>query len=79
MSSFMERIESKSAVVALSVRATWACRWRWCSVKLGFGSSGSTSTRKRFDALTKGESYIRTIGPTRVAAATKTGRFSATF
>lgn len=44
----------------------------------GFSVIGFDLDPAKVDALTRGESYIRHIGPERVAAATKTNRYAAT-
>jgi UDP-N-acetyl-D-glucosamine dehydrogenase len=78
MSSFTNRVTSKSAVIGVIGQGYVGLPLALVFCEAGFRVIGFDVDAKKVDALTKGESYIRTIGPHRVAAATRTGRFSAT-
>jgi nucleotide sugar dehydrogenase len=78
MSSFTSRVTSKSAVIGVIGQGYVGLPLALVFCEAGFRVIGFDVDAKKVNALTKGESYIRTIGPNRVAAATRTGRFSAT-
>jgi UDP-N-acetyl-D-glucosamine dehydrogenase len=71
-------VTSKSAVIGVIGQGYVGLPLALVFCEAGFRVIGFDVDAKKVDALTKGESYIRTIGPHRVAAATRTGRFSAT-
>jgi len=69
MSSFMDGIKSKSSVIGVIGQGYVGLPLALVFCEAGFRVIGFDVDVKKVDALTKGESYIRTIGPNRVVAA----------
>jgi UDP-N-acetyl-D-glucosamine dehydrogenase len=78
MSSLVDRITAKSAVVGVIGQGYVGLPLALVFWEAGFRVIGLDVDTKKVEALAQGESYIKHVGPQRVAAAVRSGGFSAT-
>jgi UDP-N-acetyl-D-glucosamine dehydrogenase len=78
MTSLAEKISSKAAVVGIIGQGYVGLPLALVFCEAGFRVVAFDIDTKKVEALSKGESYIKHVGPQRVAAAVHSGRFSAT-
>jgi len=78
MTSLLDKIAAKSAVVGVIGQGYVGLPLALVFWEAGFRVIGFDVDTKKIEALSKGESYIKHVGPERVAAATRSGGFSAT-
>jgi UDP-N-acetyl-D-glucosamine dehydrogenase len=78
MPSLLNKIATKSAVVGVIGQGYVGLPLALVFWEAGFKVVGFDVDTKKIDALSKGESYIKHVGPQRVAAAVQSGGFSAT-
>src|SRR5512141_1113039 len=78
MHDLEKRIEDRSAVVGVIGQGYVGLPLALVFCEAGFPVIGFDLDPVKVDALTRGESYIRHIGPERVAAARRSDRFVAT-
>jgi UDP-N-acetyl-D-glucosamine dehydrogenase len=77
MSELLDRIRSRKAIVGIVGQGYVGLPLALVFNEAGFPVTGFDSDAAKVASLTKGESYIKHIGAERVAAAVRTGRFSA--
>jgi UDP-N-acetyl-D-glucosamine dehydrogenase len=78
MMSLVEKIAAKSAVVGVIGQGYVGLPLALVFWEAGFKVIGFDVDTKKIEALSKGESYIKHVGPQRVAAAIRSGGLSAT-
>ncbi len=78
MIPLMDKIVAKSAVVGVIGQGYVGLPLALVFWEAGFKVIGFDVDSKKIEALGKGESYIKHVGPQRVAAAVRSGGFSAT-
>jgi UDP-N-acetyl-D-glucosamine dehydrogenase len=78
MANVGEKIADRSAVVGVIGQGYVGLPLALVFCEAGFGVVGLDVDPAKVEALARGESYIRHIGPERVAAAVASGRFQAT-
>jgi UDP-N-acetyl-D-glucosamine dehydrogenase len=78
MMSLVEKIAAKSAVVGVIGQGYVGLPLALVFWEAGFKVIGFDIDTKKIEALSKGESYIKHVGPQRVAAAIRSGGLSAT-
>jgi UDP-N-acetyl-D-glucosamine dehydrogenase len=78
MSGFIEKIESRTAVVGIVGQGYVGLPLGLVLCEAGLRVVGFDLDPRKIEALSRGESYIKHIGPERVAAAVKGGRYAAT-
>src|SRR5512138_644463 len=78
MTSLLDKIANKSAVVGVIGQGYVGLPLALVFCEAGFKVIGLDVDTKKIAALAKGESYIKHVGPQRVAAAVRSGKFSAT-
>jgi UDP-N-acetyl-D-glucosamine dehydrogenase len=78
VSSALDKIAAKSAVVGVIGQGYVGLPLALVFWEAGFRVIGFDVDAKKIEALAKGESYIKHVGPERVAAAVRSGGFSAT-
>lgn len=78
MAPFADLVKSKSAVVGVIGQGYVGLPLALVFCEAGFRVLGLDVDATKIAALNKGVSYIKHVGPERVAAAVKTGRFEAT-
>jgi UDP-N-acetyl-D-glucosamine dehydrogenase len=78
MTSLVDKIAAKSAVVGVIGQGYVGLPLALVFWEAGFRVLGFDVDAKKIAALSKGESYIKHVGPERVAAAIRSGGFSAT-
>ncbi len=78
MTSLANKISSKAAVVGVIGQGYVGLPLGLVFSEAGFHVIAFDIDTKKVEALSKGESYIKHVGPQRVAAAVRSGRFSAT-
>jgi UDP-N-acetyl-D-glucosamine dehydrogenase len=78
MTALAEKITAKSAVIGIIGQGYVGLPLALVFWEAGFRVVGFDVDRKKIDSLSKGESYIKHVGPQRVTAAVGSGRFSAT-
>jgi UDP-N-acetyl-D-glucosamine dehydrogenase len=78
MTSLLDKIAAKSAVVGVIGQGYVGLPLALVFKEAGFRVIGFDVDSKKIEALSKGESYIKHVGPQRVAEAVRSGRFSAT-
>lgn len=78
MTSLVNKIATKSAVVGVIGQGYVGLPLALVFWEAGFKVIGFDVDTKKIEALGKGESYIKHVGPQRVAAAVQSGGFSAT-
>jgi UDP-N-acetyl-D-glucosamine dehydrogenase len=74
----MDKIAGKSAVVGIIGQGYVGLPLALVFWEAGFRVVGLDVDAKKIEALSKGESYIKHVGPQRVAAAVQSGRYSVT-
>jgi UDP-N-acetyl-D-glucosamine dehydrogenase len=78
MTSLAEKIATKSAVVGVIGQGYVGLPLALVFWEAGFKVIGFDVDPKKIEALSKGDSYIKHVGPQRVLAAVRSGNFSAT-
>jgi UDP-N-acetyl-D-glucosamine dehydrogenase len=78
MNSLVDKIANKSAVVGVIGQGYVGLPLALVFWEAGFRVLGLDVDAKKIEMLSKGESYIKHVGPQRVAAAIRSGGFSAT-
>jgi UDP-N-acetyl-D-glucosamine dehydrogenase len=78
MISLLDKIANKSAVVGVIGQGYVGLPLALVFWEAGFRVLGFDVDAKKIEMLSKGESYIKHVGPQRVAAAVQSGGFSAT-
>lgn len=78
MTSLLEKVAAKTAVVGVVGQGYVGLPLALVFWEAGFRVVGFDLDGKKIQALSKGESYIKHVGPHRVAAAVRSGRFSPT-
>jgi len=78
MGSFIDRVKEKSAVIGVIGQGYVGLPLALVFNESGFQVVGFDVDGAKIETLNQGRSYIRHVGSTRVAAAVKGGRFSAT-
>ena len=78
MSSFIDRVRGKSAVIGVIGQGYVGLPLALVFNEAGFRVVGFDVDGAKIETLNQGRSYIRHVGSTRVAAAVKGGRFTAT-
>jgi len=78
MQAFIEKVNSRSAVVGVIGLGYVGLPLALAFVEAGFRTFGFDIDPSKVELLRKGESFIKHVGPDRVAAANQSDRFSAT-
>jgi len=78
MRELFEKIRSRTATVGVIGQGYVGLPLALVFCEAGFAVTGFDLDPKKVDAISRGESYIKRIGPERVAAAVSSGRFRAT-
>ena len=78
MSSFIEQVRAKSAVVGVIGQGYVGLPLALVFAEAGFQTIGFDVDASKIEALRRGESYIQHLGADRVAAVVASGRFTAT-
>jgi UDP-N-acetyl-D-glucosamine dehydrogenase len=78
MKDFLVRIQDRTALIGIIGQGYVGLPLGLVFNEAGFRVTGFDLDGAKVASLTRGESYIKHIGPERVAAAVKTGRFAAT-
>jgi UDP-N-acetyl-D-glucosamine dehydrogenase len=78
MSDIFEKIRNRSAVVGVIGQGYVGLPLALVFSEAGFSVTGFDVDPKKVEAISRGESFIRHIGPERVAAAVAGGRYQAT-
>jgi UDP-N-acetyl-D-glucosamine dehydrogenase len=79
MQQLLDRIQSRAATVGVIGQGYVGLPLALVCFEAGFRVAGFDVDRAKVSAINRGESYIKHIGPERVAKAIASGRFSATF
>ena len=78
MNELFKKIKDKSATVGVIGQGYVGLPLALVFCEAGFTVTGFDLDARKVDAITRGESYIKHIGPERVAAAVQSGRYQAT-
>src|SRR5262252_3883109 len=78
MHGFMEKVKSRAAVVGVIGQGYVGLPLGLVFSEAGLRVLGFDVDTHKVEAITRGESYIKHIGPERMAAAVSTGRYAAT-
>jgi UDP-N-acetyl-D-glucosamine dehydrogenase len=78
MGSFINKVKEKFVVIGVIGQGYVGLPLALVFSEAGFQVLGFDVDGGKIATLKRGESYIRHVGPARVAAAVKSGRFSAT-
>src|SRR5512143_3848518 len=78
MNELLNKIKGKSATVGIIGQGYVGLPLALVFCEAGFSVTGFDLDPRKVEAISRGESYIKHIGPERVASAVATGRYHAT-